>query len=163
MNLRVKAFADLVTILGLILAVISVTGVSLVSLGPSPIPSHLRVEMSQAIPRQDLSFKPSNGYWYVGMGNDTGREEMLSISKKEGGNWKKVTSATLYQSIQPPTLVRKNSALFGWNGTQWLRVIWGTSSNNNLTINPFLVTDISADGRLPFVGIPTRFNNWGWY
>lgn len=118
--------------------------------------------MSQAIPKQELSFKPANGWWYVGMGNDTNRDEKLAVFKNESGKWKSVTNGTVRShTIDSPSLVRVNRAIFGWNGTQKLKVEWYANSNNNLTTNVFLVTDIN-DGRLPYIGVPTSADNWGW-
>lgn len=167
MYLKVRAFVPgLIEVLGLLVSILSLAaGVY------SNIPKEetwygtVQFKVNQAVSFQDLNFNPSNGYWYVGMGNETEQNETFTILKYEGNIWKPVSSTTTLSanSIEPPQLVRKNNAIFGWNGTQKLRVVWGSSSSNsNLTVDALLVTDIKKDGRLPFMGIPTKYNKWGW-
>ena len=167
MNLRVKAFVDpgtLIELLGLFLSFLGV-GLSLYRLPEKAKVSTFPTTFLQSHPQKHFDFEPTNGYWYVGIGNDTGLHERFTIKKYERGEKQEVfTDKHVFsKTISYPSLVRRNNALFGWNGTQTLTVI-RESNSNSLKTNVFFVTDIVDYFRLPQMGplINGRSINWGW-
>lgn len=155
-------------ILGLLLSVLGVglTVYSLANPAPETFQNAIPMLFLQSHPEKDLYFKPANGDWHVGMGNDTDRTEKFVIYKYEGGNRIQVTpnyhQTVRAHTIAPPDFVRSFNAWFGWNGEHRLTI--KRLSNTTLTSNVFLVTDLKS--RLPDVSASFPFHsakdNWGW-
>ena len=159
-----KAFIGWEVILGLLLSVLGI-GLSVYSLAsPQPFQNSIPVTFDQSHTFKDLYFKPGNGDWHVGMGNDTDRWEAFVIYKYEKSkrvpvtpNYHQVVSA---HTIAPPDFVRSFNAWFGWNGEHRLTI--NRLSNTALKTDVFLVTDLNR--RLLDVGLifHSARDNWGW-